>query len=289
MFGFLSPLVNTKDYRAVYSRCCQHQRLQTGLLSLPFLSYESIFLYLYWLDATGHDAAMLPAQTCCRLRKLPDVEGLADAEIGAFCSALAMVLAQTKLDDDIRDQSSLPGRIIKGILHKQFGQGQKYFRNLAPDFAETIAATIEAHLVLEHNQCVMPIQEYCKPTAEAFGYIFSLLARLPYLSGEENTLRRIGEQIGAALIAFDCVADWRRDQERGDFNPLAEHDIEPALAFSVQSLQQARSLCEQRFGHDSGTVKLLQGVEQSLTFKPDGPNCLAEVSKPAGIGALLGG
>ena len=135
----------------------------------------------------------------------------------------------------------------------------------------------------------MPIQEYCKPTAEAFGYIFSLLARLPDLSDEENTLRQIGQQIGAALIAFDCVADWRRDQERGDFNPLAEHDIEPALAFSVQSLKHARSLCEQRFGHDSGTVKLLQGVEQSLTFKPDGPNCLAEVSKPAGIGALLGG
>ena len=45
MFGFLNPRPHSWAYRRAYARLCQHQRRAYGLLSLPFHSYEAVFLY----------------------------------------------------------------------------------------------------------------------------------------------------------------------------------------------------------------------------------------------------
>ena len=103
MFGFLNPGRHDLAYRRVYARCCQHHHLNYGLLSLPFLSYESIFLYLCARDAASATPFPLPNQVCCRLRTCRTLRDAPDGEIGRFCSAFSLILAATKFQDDIRD------------------------------------------------------------------------------------------------------------------------------------------------------------------------------------------
>ena len=52
MFGFMNPGAQTLEYRSIYSRLCQHQRQHYGLLSMPFHSYEAVFLYAWRLMPT---------------------------------------------------------------------------------------------------------------------------------------------------------------------------------------------------------------------------------------------
>jgi Family of unknown function (DUF5685) len=101
VFGFLNPATHSDAYRAAYSRCCQHQRVQHGLRSLPFLSYEAIFVYLFWRDVVANKAPILANQRCCRLKPLEKAERQPDFEIGQFCGGLSMLLATTKIEDDL--------------------------------------------------------------------------------------------------------------------------------------------------------------------------------------------
>ncbi len=151
MFGFLEPHLQPIDYRAAYSRCCQHQRVNHGLASLTFLSYEAVFAYLWWLDATGHPASLLPQQRCCRLRLPEPLSQVPDAEIQKFCGALGVLLASIKLDDEIRDRRSLRARIAKRILTKQERESLAFFRSLDPEFAVRKKNFVAQHVAMETN------------------------------------------------------------------------------------------------------------------------------------------
>lgn len=246
---------------------------------------------MYWLDVTGIDPSVLPTQKCCRLRKLSSVEALPDLPIGKFCSALAMILAETKLDDDIRDNSSVRGRLLKTMLASRLHHGQDYFKKLAPEFNDTITGYIDGHLLLEKDQVLVPFRQYVKPTSDAFGYLFSLLALLPDMGDEKVILDEIGQHVGASLIAFDCASDWHRDRKSGDFNPLLDvEQVEASVEYSKQSLRQAKPLCESRFGNEAATVKLLGDVENSIAFQPRNTNSVSDCldSKPLRVGAIGG-
>ena len=273
MFGFLNPSVHSDAYRAVYSRCCQHQRLHHGILSLPFLSYEAIFLYLYWLDATGLSALELPQQRCCRFRSLTEVESIEDAAIGRFCSAAGMLLAGTKLEDDARDGISLRMRLAKYMLSDQCQAGRQYFRDLDPGFDGKLEAQIHAHLRMEKSAEYIPLEEYVQPTAEAFSYVFGILSQLPGLAGHRQSLEEAGRHVGAALIAFDCAVDWRRDRMNGEFNPLRDQEaVQSAMAYTKMRLRLAQSECIRRFHDKSATVELIAGVLDAIDFIP-GDKC----------------
>ena len=60
MFGYLNPRQHAADYRRAYARLSQHQRRAYGPRSLPFHSYEPVFLYLCALDCGGFPAAVMP-------------------------------------------------------------------------------------------------------------------------------------------------------------------------------------------------------------------------------------
>src|SRR6187431_424148 len=102
MFGLLNPGRQDALYRRAYARCCQHQRRRYGLPSLPFLSYESILLYLCAADAGKVTLEDLPAVACCKLRRLPAYTEAAERETARFCSSVGMLLAYIKLRDDLR-------------------------------------------------------------------------------------------------------------------------------------------------------------------------------------------
>ena len=277
MFGLMNPGRQDTTFRRAYARCCQHQRRAHGLPSLGFLSYESVLLYLFALDAGKLSPADLPRFTCCRLRPLPSRPPAAERQVASFCAALGLLLAYIKVSDDVRDGRSLLPRLARWLLRRRFRAAFDYFGRLDQDFAGRVERFVADHLALEQPGTSVALADYTRPTADAFGHVFSLLARLPGLEPQQELLRRLGQHIGAAIIAYDCAVDWPRDQRRGHFNPLPDGDesAEAARAYSLERLTQAAQECRAAFGEDAHTARALLGVRQRIAARGRAGVCAA--------------
>lgn len=268
MFGFLNPGRHDVAYRRVYARCCQHQHLHYGLLSLPFLSYESVFLYLCAMDSTSDGMCALPDQACCRLRTSKRLVNAPDSEVGLFCSALSLVLAETKLRDDIRDGGSSIARFHSWLLNDRVARARRYLAVFDSRFNERIDQFVQRHLEVERVDVPVALEDYTKPTADAFSYVFELITRVPGVDVTGETLAQIGRRVGAALIAFDCAFDWRRDQANSEFNPLAdEAAVRLAIDYCRGQLLDASRMCRCAFGDACQTSRVLVAVEDAIDVR----------------------
>lgn len=282
MFGLMNPGRQDTTFRRAYARCCQHQRRAYGLTSLGFLSYESVLLYLFALDAGTLSAEDLPPYTCCRLRPLPSRPPSAEGQVARFCAALGLLLAHIKVSDDVRDGRSLPARLARWLLRRRFRAAFDHFGRLDAGFTQRVEQFIEDHLALEKAGTPIALADYARPTADAFGYVFGLMARLSGLEAQPDLLNRLGQHVGAAIIAFDCAVDWSRDRRRGDFNPLpdGEQSAEAALAYCRERLTQAAQECRAAFGDNSHAAHALLGVRERIAGR-----CRASVCASVRAGA----
>ena len=161
MFGFCRPPEQDLEYRGIYSRCCQHQRRHYGLLPMRFTSYESVLLLACAADANPEIKAAIPTQWCCRLRRAPSpVRGAADQNLGLFVSSMSMVLAATKIDDDIRDCGSIRSRLARWLLRNKITKAFRFFESLDPAFSRKIKGQIENHMALEASSGPIQLADY---------------------------------------------------------------------------------------------------------------------------------
>lgn len=285
MFGLLNPGRQDLLYRRAYARCCQHQRRRYGLPSLTFLSYESILLYLCAADAGKVALEELPAVTCCKLRRLPPRTPVAEQEIARFCSSVGMLLAYIKLSDDLRDRPTWMVRLANWILRRRFREMFDYFRRLDPAFELRVGAFIGEHLQLEKRSEPAPLSEYVRPTARAFGYVFSLFARLPGMEAHSSFLTELGERVGSTIIAFDCAVDRDKDRRRGQYNPLADGDkaIGEAFALCRQQLHLAALASRRHFGEASHTGRVLEQVAERIPHGCTVPACQRFQTETKGV------
>lgn len=252
MFGFLSPHPHSDDYRRAYARLCVHQRRRFGVRSLPFHSYEAVFLYQLALDAGAVDPGCLPNRRCCKLGARENVAASADAEAGMFCASFAVLLASIKLDDDIRDSGSVVARFARFALKNRIGRAKRNLRKYDPRFDATVAGFVAEHHRLEQPGRAVTLEEYVEPTAKAFGYLFGLYAVAIHKPEHRETFHSIGQHVGRAIIAFDCAADWHRDRRRGEFNPLPDEPaVERALECCWHQMNDIADIARVRFGHRS--------------------------------------
>ena len=244
MFGFLRPEGRTPVYQRAYCRCCQHQRRNFGIVSLPILTYESAFAYLMALDAIHADAAIFENEGRCTLRMRPGQPNSIDEEIGRFAASFGILLRSVKFDDDIRDRRSVTARIFRWLISKKSNSAMEYFSSLDARFSETLHALIDDHHKMEESRDCVSIARFSEPTARAYGYVLGLLGQLPGLSDYRTTFRSVGEKVGAATVAFDAAADWKKDKRSGHFNPV-QNDAQAlsAVAFSESCLRDAPDLC----------------------------------------------
>jgi hypothetical protein len=128
---------------------------------------------------------------------------------------------------------------------------------------------VQEHLALERREGQVPLAEYVRPTARAFGYVFSLFATvLGRQQGAdaprppEEFLRSLGEHLGSAIVAFDCAMDRERDRRRGAFNPLpdGEDSLRDALALCRRHLYLAAEECRRHFGDSAHSRRVLLTV-----------------------------
>jgi len=277
MFGFLRPRPQSDDYRRAYARLCVHQRQRLGLRSLPFHSYEAVFLYQLALDAGAVAPECLPNVRCCKLAYRSSVTVADDAEAGLFCASFAVLLASIKIDDDVRDSRSGLARFARFFLRSRIAVANRHLAKFDPAFESTVAAFVAAHNRLERPGVAISLEAYAAPTGEAFGYLFGLFAIALHLPDVRSTFVEIGRGVGRALIAFDCAADWQRDRARGEFNPLPdEAAVKRALETCWGQLNDIADLARIRFGHRSRAARTASGVADRIAgFHPQGMTCPA--------------
>lgn len=265
MFGFLRPTCQTTDYRQAYARYCQYQRHHYGLLSLPALSYEAVLLYLLGVDSGVFPAPDAAAPTCCRLRSKVGLSQMTEAPLGEFCASFGLLLAAIKLEDDARDGAGLTSSVASWLLRRRLAAAQSYFEKLDPQFAATVRKRIADHLALENTDCQHTIADYSAPTAIAFRYVFGLLGGIGDMQRHRAALEAIGEQVGRAIIAYDCAVDWHRDRRQGDFNPLPdEQAVEDSLRFCTARLHTAAQICRFNFGERAVSAGVLMSVARRV-------------------------
>ena len=89
------------------------QHLEFGVSSLPFLSYESVLLYLLTTGCGLNPGPPETTPTCCRLRTSRLHREEPDSRFAQFSAAFEVLLGLIKLDDDVRDE----GRLISRLAH----------------------------------------------------------------------------------------------------------------------------------------------------------------------------
>ncbi len=251
MFGFLKPSVYDRQYRQVYAAYCAYQRREYGVFSSLFVSYEAVFLYLMAIELQVCAPPGDATPTCCKLQSDSTNRWKLDLEVAQFCSAFAMLLASAKLEDDVRDQRSIPARILLRVLRKQFTRARQVLDCYRPGTAEGISACITKHLANEVRHREISIDDYVKPTAEAFAIVFDSFSKLCLRRNVDVELREIGGAVGAAIVAADCVLDFERDHHRGDFTPLkTNQDRSEAKRCALHAI----SLAGWNYQHQSPTA-----------------------------------
>jgi hypothetical protein len=261
MFGLLNPGKTDLTYRSIYSRCCQHQHLEYGISTLRFHNFESAFLFALACDVGAVSLDGIPRQNCCRLQASRRLRESADREIGRFCSSFSMLAAGMRSADDLRDAPTLRAKIRARIFHSQFAKARDYFSSLEADFGLTLGRIIDTHLLFERSGHSMPLDEYCQPTSAAFSYVFKLMSRLTGLAFLERHLARIGSNIGSAVLANDCAADWKHDRRHGNFNVVRdENGAQVSLDYCSAKLAAAQAICETEFGRDAISASVLSRV-----------------------------
>lgn len=107
----------------------------------------------------------------------------------------------------------------------------------------------------------VPLEIYVQPTADAFAYISQLGSCLLRVPSDGEVFAPLGAAIGAALVACDCVIDWRDDRRFGSFNPLIDvAAVRDACVFVEASLIAACDLVERTFGAESLSAEILRPV-----------------------------
>jgi hypothetical protein len=140
-----------------------------------------------------------------------------------------MVLAGTKLDDDVRDSRGIfyrsIARSLRAALHSKIQRARRYLDSLQTGICAQLSRIVDEHVAVERNNCAVPLDAYAASTGAAFGLVFQQLGEFcGRRLGRSIELAPVGAALGRGILISDCVADHSRDQRRGEFNPLRDRD-----------------------------------------------------------------
>ena len=272
MFGLMKPPVEDLAYRSAYSRCCQFQRKFYGIISVPLLSYDAVFLYLCAVDAGLVPESVIPTQKCCRLRTRPLLQNAPDADVGRFCGAISVLLADTKLQDDVRDKRSLLARFGRYVLRNPVTRAIRFVSRLDPSFQASMEEWTRAQVEIESRGSELTLTDFVQPTARGVASVARMMPGAAKLPGFQDFLWRLGQHLGVAFVAADCALDWRDDLKSGECNPVKNvTDAVESARLALSHLYQAQEASEQYLGPTSRTAQVgrlvCAGVGQKLKEK----------------------
>lgn len=259
MFGFLSSRCPPREWRQAYARVCQHQRKNFGLIAVPFLSYEAVFLYQLMVDSGLVPWLDVDAPVCCRLRTRSECSP-ADDYAGQFVSAFGMMLLKVKLEDDLKDSGRVIHRLLWWLCRESCQHAEQQLEFMSPGLRRSLSNCLEQHSELENAESSVTLEQAMRPTGDALAAVFQGaygISNSPIRSHDSavdahghaalidvRQFSQTGRHLGRAIIAWDCAVDFENDQALGQFNPLTSSaDVSEAFSVCQDEIRSAASLC----------------------------------------------
>lgn len=220
MFGFVMADMKElsdeaqKRYCSVYCGVCRRMRMRVSRSARLGLSYDVTFLAMLLMSLYEPEETV--GKRACGLHPIRPRPWVDNAYV-AYGADMNIALAYYNALDDLEDEGKLSARIAKNI----FGKEMDEIRALYPEKCKVIEDNLAALRVLEKENCPNPDR-----TAACFG---ALLGEL-FVYREDmwaDRLRRLGDALGRFIYLADAAVDYRKDKEKGRYNPFIAANMSP--------------------------------------------------------------
>jgi len=219
VFGILRPwqpelkVREAEYYRAAYCGVCRAMKLEFGDLPRFALRYEAATLAILWMSLTDEKAKV--EQRVCAARPVKPHSVLADAPALLHAGRICLILAEAKIEDEIRDgERALPMKAAKKLLS---GATRKAKSAVKPETLEALATAQRDLLALEAEQ-----SDIWDAAADTSGRMLRA-AFLDYDALPERQrepLAWMGYHLGRWLYLADALLDEDEDARKGAYNPI---------------------------------------------------------------------
>lgn len=211
MFGYvmanLPELDKTtrKRYSAAYCGICRGIRNGCSQCARLGLSYDMAFLALLLMSLYEPEETV--GKHACLLH--PTRPWL-DNEYIRYAADMNVALGYYNCLDDYRDEGKPGAKMMAGVFEKALPD----IRARYPRQCETIESCIHKMGLLEKENCDNPDE-----TAGCFGTLMGEL--LVYREDMWSpALRQMGAALGRYIYLADAAVDYRRDKQKGQYNPF---------------------------------------------------------------------
>lgn len=236
MFGYVMASVGEfskeekQRYKSVYCGICRQIRQRTGNVARLTLSYDMAFLALLLMSL--YEPEETQGDRACALHPVHP-RPWTDNEFVRYGADMNVVLAYYKALDDGADENSVPAKMLASSLKKD---AQK-IRQLYPQQCAAIQKCLETLAALEKEGCQNPDEP-----AGCFGQLMAEL--LVYREDMwAPTLRQLGMALGRYIYLADAAVDYRKDRQKGRYNPFAAMGMEEDYPTWEQYLLLAMGRC----------------------------------------------
>ncbi len=220
MFGYVQANLNDLSeeeqtrYRAVYCGLCRTLGKRYGMWAQMGLTYDLTFLIL--LLSSLYE----PEEQEGKLRCLPHPWKAHDYMTNRcteYAADITVVLAYFKCLDDWQDERKLYGKLYAARLKTPYGK----VKALWPEKCRAIEQSLAGLSQIETAKTPDP-----DAAAKCFGRLMEEIFVLEDDRWEKH-LRALGNGLGRYIYLADAMVDRERDRKRGNYNPLAEMDVDP--------------------------------------------------------------
>jgi len=233
MFGLMRPnsCCSTKKtdssyqyHRMHYCGTCKAIGQQFDQRSRMVLNYDTVFLsellsQLNHEQLDNWDDNLRRVNSCF---SMPQGDELPFSL--SYSAAASVLLAELKVDDNIKDSNKLSWKLARRFYSKAFKKAAVQFEKLGID-TNPIYGWIDEQVQREANSSEFESLEdcpnyYAEATAQITAQIFEEGGnRL----NEQTNLHQLGYQFGQLMYILDAFEDFERDVFKKQFNPLATY------------------------------------------------------------------
>ncbi|MBE6926525.1 MAG: hypothetical protein E7461_06740 [Ruminococcaceae bacterium] len=213
MFGFVMADIKEltrpqqERYNHIYCGICRRMRLRAGSAARLGLSYDVTFLSTLLMSL--YEPEEETGKRACNFHPIHPRPWV-DNEFIVYGADMNVALAYYNALDDFEDEGKFSAKVASNI----FGKEMDTIRALYPEKCKCIEENLMRLRNLEKENCPDPDK-----MAACFG---ALLGEL-FVYREDmwaDRLRGLGDALGRFIYLADAAIDYRKDGEKGQYNPF---------------------------------------------------------------------
>ena len=223
MFGFVMADIKelSKEeqlrYNAIYCGVCRQMRLRSSGSARLGLSYDITFLSMLLMSL--YEPEEISGKRACGFHPISPRPWI-DNEYIAYGADMNIALAYYNALDDLADEGKATSKIACGIFCKEM----ENIRERYPEKCEMIEESLATLTALEKENCSDPDKMaacFGKLLGELFVYQEDMWA---------DCLRGLGDALGRFIYLADAAVDYKKDKEKGRYNPFIAAEMAPDWA-----------------------------------------------------------